>query len=232
MRGRLTGYHPNNFSLPETEAEMLEIMLGALLTQNTSWINAEKALFELYSQNLIDINALLNIPTENLAILIKSSGYYNQKAIKIRALVQYLSEHPISTLLTRSIEDLRPEIRGVKGCGNETCDSILLYALKKPIFVVDSYTKRLLIRLGLIPESYSYETIQDFFEQNLPKSMELYNEFHALIVQHAVHCCLKKPICESCPFGLDCAKLILESLPKKSTNKSLKKYSKNPNRTP
>ena len=114
----------------------------SLLTQNTSWINAEKALFELYSQNLIDINALLNIPTENLAILIKSSGYYNQKAIKIRALVQYLSEHPISTLLTRSIEDLRPEIRGVKGCGNETCDSILLYALKKPIFVVDSYTKR------------------------------------------------------------------------------------------
>ena len=82
MRGRLTGYHPNNFSLPETEAEMLEIMLGALLTQNTSWINAEKALFELYSQNLIDINALLNIPTENLAILIKSQDITTKKQSK------------------------------------------------------------------------------------------------------------------------------------------------------
>ncbi len=199
MRGRLTGYHPGNFELPNTERQMLEIMLGAILTQNTSWINAEKALFALDKESLIDAPRILGEPVDELAQLIRSSGYYNQKAIKIQGLARYLVDHPISSLLTRTVADLRPELRSIKGVGNETCDSIILYALKKPIFVVDAYTKRLLIRCGFIEATATYEEVQELFHKEIESSVAVYNEFHALIVQHSVHCCQKVPKCISCP---------------------------------
>lgn len=215
LRGRLTGYHCGNYDLPQTEAEMLEIMLGAVLTQNTSWTNAENALFHLHENKLIDINALLHISQENLASLIHSSGYYNQKAIKLKALVQYLKIHPISSLLKRSIDDLRPEMRQVKGLGNETCDSILLYALKKPIFVIDAYTKRLLIRFGYATLKSTYEEMQQLFHATFAPDVALYNEFHALIVQHSVHHCLKSPACKECHILHFCPQRIAESIPPK-----------------
>jgi endonuclease-3 related protein len=225
MRGRLTGYHPEDFNLPRTEPEMLEIMLGAILTQNTSWINAEKALFSLKEKDLIDIPALKNTPLDQLGSLIRSSGYYNQKAIKIHALVQFLLDNPIASLLKRDSAVLREDFLQIKGVGPETCDSILLYALKKPIFVVDTYTRRLMIRMGLFEPPAPYEEIQQLFQQNLERSMELFNEYHALIVQHAVHCCLKEPLCDQCPFQPPCQRSkINASIPPKKRN--LKKSSK------
>jgi endonuclease-3 related protein len=206
LRGRLTGYHPGNYELPDAETQMLEIMLGTILTQNTSWVNAEKALFELYHKGLIDIQKLLDVPLDQLAPIVRSSGYYNQKAARILNLARYLTDHPISSLLRRSIEDLRPELRAIKGMGNETCDSVLLYALKKPIFVVDAYTKRLLIRCGLITLTDSYEEVQTLFHHEIPSSVDVYNEYHALIVQHCVHCCIKAPLCGLCPLTNSCQK--------------------------
>lgn len=221
MRGRLTGYHPNDFSLPQNEAEILEIMLGAILTQNTSWINAEKALFSLNEHHLIDISALLNTPLDQLGLLIRSSGYFNQKAIKIHALMTFLRDHPISSLMKRDLAVLRDEFLQIKGVGPETCDSILLYALKRPIFVVDTYTRRLMIRMGLLEPPAPYEEIQVLFHQNLEKSVELFNEYHALIVQHAVHCCLKEPLCDQCPFQPPChrSKIDASIPPKKKKSK-------------
>ncbi len=227
MRGRLTGYHPGNFTLPSTERQMLEIMLGAILTQNTSWINAEKALFALDNKGLIDIQRLLSLPVDQLAQLIRSSGYYNQKAIKIQSLARFLADHPISSLLTRTVADLRPELRTIKGVGNETCDSIILYALKKPIFVVDAYTKRLLARCGLIEPTATYEEIQALFHTDLAPSVEVYNEFHALIVQHCVHCCLKAPQCVSCPQKEQCEKRPY-SAPKRGRSKKTKMSDQSP----
>ncbi len=206
LRGRLTGYHPGNYELPDTEKQMLEIMLGAILTQNTSWVNAEKALFELHNKSLIDIPRLLRVPLDQLAPIVRSSGYYNQKAARILNLAYYLTDHPISSLLKRSLEDLRPELRAIKGMGNETCDSVLLYALKKQIFVVDAYTKRLLIRFGLITPTDTYEEVQTLFHHEIQSSVDVYNEYHALIVQHCVHCCVKVPLCESCPLTDFCQK--------------------------
>jgi endonuclease-3 related protein len=220
LRGRLTGYHCGNYNLPQSEVEMLEIMLGAVLTQNTSWTNAEKALFNLHEKNLIDVDALLHISHDELASLIHSSGYYNQKAIKLKALAQYLKDHPIASLLTRSIDQLRPEMRTVKGLGNETCDSILLYALKKPIFVIDAYTKRLLIRFGYATLKSTYEEMQQLFHATFARDVALYNEFHALIVQHSVHHCLKSPSCKDCHILDSCPQLIQESIPPKKEKKS------------
>jgi endonuclease-3 related protein len=206
LRGRLTGYHPGNFDLPETDSEVLEIMLGTILTQNASWLNAEKALFVLAEHDLVDVEKLLNTEASKLAELIRPARFNNQKAARIHILMQYLLENPIKSLQQRSVEDLRPELRSIKGVGNETCDSILLYALKKPIFVVDAYTSRLLIRCGMITPGAKYEEIQALFQSKMPTSVEIYNEFHALIVQHCVHGCLKEPICEECPLDSSCPK--------------------------
>ena len=221
LRGRLTGYHPGNYELPSTEKEMLEVMLGAILTQNTSWVNAEKALFQLTHSDLIDTQKLLGVPVEQLAQLVRSSGYYNQKAARIHNLAHFLENHPIPSLLTQTAENLRPELRTIKGVGNETSDSILLYALKKPIFVVDAYTKRLLVRGGLITPSSTYEEIQALFHREITPSVEMYNEFHALIVQHCVHCCLKMPLCDSCPLKELCQKNSF-SVPKRGQSKKTK----------
>jgi endonuclease-3 related protein len=222
MRGRLTGYHPNNYKLPANEKQILEIMLGAILTQNTSWINAEKAIFNLIQHDCIDIAKILATPLENLGEIIRSSGYYNQKAIKLQSLMRFLQENPIKELNLKTTSDLRSIFLTVKGIGPETCDSILLYALKRPIFVVDAYTKRILGRLGIMPYTTDYDAIQHYIHNTLTPSTEIYNEFHALLVQHAVHQCLKEPQCDSCNFNSICPKII---------NLAEKKIPRKPKRT-
>src|SRR3989344_5270845 len=137
---------------PETEKDILEICLGAILTQNTNWNNVEKCIYNLNKEKLIDINKLKKIKTEKLAQLIRSSGYYNQKAIKIKNFIDYIYNKKISDLKNKKKEELRAELLAIKGIGPETADSIILYAFEKPIFVIDAYTKRIFSRLGLCKE--------------------------------------------------------------------------------
>jgi endonuclease III related protein len=219
-RGLFTGYHMKDYELPSTEGGMFEIMLGAILTQNTSWTNAEKALFELQKHNLLKISNYKDINVENLAEYIRSSGYYNQKAKKILNLIDCLEKNPIDALLKMKILPLREKLLEINGVGPETADSIILYALKKPIFVIDAYTKRILSRLGIIPVKSKYADIQALFHKQIKANLEVYNEYHALFVQHAVNVCKTKPICEKCQYNSECPKIIP---PKKKRTKRTQK---------
>ncbi|HEX9830076.1 MAG TPA: endonuclease III domain-containing protein [Thermodesulfobacteriota bacterium] len=187
----------------ETE---LECILGAILTQNTAWKNVEKALGNLKEGNLISIEKLALIPTPSLAILIRPSGYFNQKAIKIKNFIHFLIENYDGSLEKMFEEDwqkLRAELLTIKGIGPETADSILLYAARKPAFVVDAYTYRILRRHGLIPEECSYEEIQELFMDSLPQDVRLFNEYHALLVRLGKELCKKSPLCAGCPLEYD-----------------------------
>lgn len=223
LRGRYTGYHPNDYIIPDQPQDALEIMLGAILTQNTSWINAEKALFNLESNSMFSLEKLHKILEGDLAAMIKSSGYYNQKAKKIQNLVTFLMKNPISTLNQINIIDLRTKLLSVKGIGLETADSIILYAFKKPIFVIDAYTKRLLGRLGIIKQSESYDHFQLIFHDSLKHETPIFNEYHALIVQHCAHVCTAKPKCENCFLNGKCMKDIKIKPRKKPKKKNHEK---------
>ncbi|MEM2936829.1 MAG: endonuclease III domain-containing protein, partial [Candidatus Bathyarchaeia archaeon] len=147
-------------------------MLGAILTQNTAWKNVERALENLKREDLISIEKLASIPLHSLANLIRPSGYFNQKAVKIKNLVRFIIEDyggDIRRMFEEDKEKLREELLGIKGIGPETADSIMLYAGNKPVFVVDSYTYRVLSRHGLIPEEASYGEIQELFMDSLPE---------------------------------------------------------------
>ena len=161
---------------PKNSSQILEICLGAILTQNTNWKNVEKALANLIKNNLININKLDKIPQNKLALLIKSSGYYKQKAKKIKNFIKFLKSKKQIT---------RENLLEVWGIGKETADSILLYAYNKPYFVIDSYTKRFFSKLNYCKENINYEELQNLITKNLPKDVNLYKEFHALIVQHS-----------------------------------------------
>ncbi|MFH1409448.1 MAG: endonuclease III domain-containing protein [Nanoarchaeota archaeon] len=169
------GYHHNNFSYPKTPQHRFEVILGAILTQNTNWKNVEKALDNLQKNNLLSRQSIETIPEEELAALIKHAGYFNQKAKKIKLFLK-MKPRPI-----------REELLSVWGIGPETADSILLYAFRQPVFVIDAYTKRVLLSEGLCKENASYDELQQLFHENLPKDQALFNEFHALLVEHAKH---------------------------------------------
>ncbi len=184
----------------------LECMLGAILTQNTSWKNVEKALGNLKDRGLISVEKLSVVPAHVLAELIRPSGYFNQKAIKIKNFIKFIKENYDGRLEKMFKEDskkLREKLLGIKGIGPETADSILLYAAKKPIFVVDAYTYRVLSRHALIPEDSDYKEIQELFMDILPKHTRLFNEYHALLVKVGKEHCKKKPICNGCPLEYD-----------------------------
>ncbi len=219
-RGKFTGYHPNEYEFPNDEKDIFEIMLGTILTQNTSWINAEKALANLEKYSMLDIHKIDLLSLEKLALLIKSSGFYNQKAIKIRNLTNFLIKNPIDHLSHQNTDILRQKLLAVNGIGQETADCILLYAFKKPIFVIDAYTKRLLSRLDLIPPESTYQFCQNLFHNNIPINLEIYNEYHALIVQHCTHFCRSQPLCSICYLNLKCKKnIILKPKSKKKQKK-------------
>lgn len=184
-----------------------EIMLGAILTQATNWGNVEKAILNLKSNGLLEPYAIKEMPVQKLAELIRPVGYFNQKAKKIKSLVDYLVEKyggDIDKMRQQDLQKLRDELLSLRGIGKETADSILLYALEKPIFVVDAYTYRVLYRHGFVGEEASYDEIQELFMDNLPHSVELFNEYHALFVALGKNYCKKsKPLCDTCPIKYD-----------------------------
>jgi len=182
-----------------------EIMVGAILTQNTSWSNVEKAVNNLKKENLLEPRKLYRINQEKLAQLVKPSGYYNIKAQRLKNFVNLLVndfEGSTEKMFSGDGRELREKLLKVKGIGPETADSILLYAGKKPFFVVDAYTKRIFSRHKLISEDSTYYQIQEFFNQNLDRDVELFNEFHAQIVMLGKTICISKnPDCAKCPIG-------------------------------
>jgi endonuclease-3 related protein len=177
-----------------------EVVIGAILTQNTSWKNVKKAINNLKDKNLLSPERLYNTDTEVLAQVIKPSGYYNQKAKKIKHFLEYFKKYDFSfnKLQKINIKELREQLLAINGIGEETADSILLYALNKPIFVIDTYTKRIFSRLGFINENIKYSDLQKFFNNHLKKDTALFNEYHALIDYLAHFICKKKPECQKC----------------------------------
>ncbi len=191
-----------------------EVCVGAVLTQNTNWGNVEKALQNIKGEDLLSPKALREIPVERLAELIRPAGYFNVKSSRLKDFIGWLFERydgSLERMFAVNWRDLRAELLTVRGIGPETCDSILLYAGHMPSFVVDAYTKRLFSRLGLLGERASYEETRGLFMANLPADVPLYNEYHALIVQHCKDFCRKKPLCGSCPLNSIC-RYYLETL--------------------
>ncbi|MFA5357184.1 MAG: endonuclease III domain-containing protein [Candidatus Omnitrophota bacterium] len=182
-----------------------EVMVGAILTQNTSWLNVEKAISNLKSHNLLRPHKLSKLPLKRLASLIRPSGYYNIKAKRLKSFLKFFIGNyggDIKKMRETKPLFLREQLLCVNGIGPETADSILLYALDMPLFVVDAYTKRVLLRHGLIEEGASYGEVQKLFTQNIKKEVKLFNEYHALLVKLGKEYCLKnKPKCDICPLS-------------------------------
>ena len=180
-----------------------EIMVGAILTQNTNWTNVEKAIANLKAAGALSLGAMSELSREELAELIRPAGYYNIKADRLRNFFQLLEDEwggDLESFLAQSVDALRESLLSVKGIGPETADSMILYAAEKPIFVVDAYTHRILSRHNIIDDSYDYHQIQELFMDNLEEDVALYNEFHALIVLCGKEFCKKsRPACADCP---------------------------------
>ncbi|NYB52317.1 MAG: endonuclease III domain-containing protein [Methanobacteriaceae archaeon] len=184
--GATHGYHPLNYRLPETEDQKYEIILGAILTQNTAWTSAEKALWNLKELNAINPHHLLALDDNDLKEAVRPAGFLNQKSAYLINITHFF-------LSLEGRTPTRWEILKVKGVGNETADSILLYAYKQPEFVVDAYTKRIFSHLGLVDDKISYMDLKKLFEDNLPQDVPVYQEYHALLVEHAKRYYQKKP---------------------------------------
>ena len=183
-----------------------EVCVGAILTQNTNWMNVEKAIVNLKREGLLSLEALGEIGQERLAELIRPSGFFNVKSARLKDFTGWLQRGhgSLDAMFSGDWGTLREELIGVRGIGRETCDSILLYAGGKPSFVVDAYTKRLFSRLGLVRESDSYEQVRALFMEALPQDSILFNEYHALIVEHCKRHCRKRPLCDGCPLRPVC----------------------------
>jgi len=178
-----------------------EVIVGAILTQSAAWTNVERALSQLKAAIPLTPAALRDLPLDRLATLIRPCGYYNAKAVKLRAFVERLEashDDNLDQLFALDSADLRQELLSIHGIGEETADSIILYAAKKPVFVIDAYTRRIMGRLGLASESGSYSAFQRLFAENLPHEEGLFNEYHALLVRHAKEVCRKSPRCPLC----------------------------------
>ena len=183
-----------------------EVIVGAILTQNTNWLNVERAIINLRNANALDPETIRRLPTTELETLIRPSGFFRLKAVRLQQFTLFLHHSfmdDLQQLFALPLPELRKLLLGQKGIGPETADSILLYAAGKPSFVVDAYTHRLIERI-YNSQTASYDSIRDNFMQQLPISTELYNEFHALIVCHAKNfCCKRRPLCCECHL-LDC----------------------------
>ena len=182
----------------------LEMMVGAVLTQNTNWENVRKAIANLKESGSLSFAALSTLPVEELAQLLKPSGYFNIKAQRLKNLLQMISERyngKLELLLDADLTTGREALLSVKGIGPETADSILLYAANHPIFVIDTYTHRIFSRHHLVPEESDYDSLQEAFHDKLPAQPVLYNEYHALIVALGKDYCRKNnPRCAQCPL--------------------------------
>jgi endonuclease-3 related protein len=181
-----------------------EVMVGAVLTQNTNWNNVSRAIANLNEDNLLSLPALVELPIEALAEKIRPAGYYNLKAGRLKNLLNCINdrfEGRVDDFLAQDVETLHRVLLEVKGIGPETADSIILYAAEKLSFVTDAYTHRILFRQGLLAEDDGYHEIQELFHSSLPAEVPLYNEYHALLVRLGKEFCKKtNPRCETCPL--------------------------------
>jgi len=199
----LAYYGPQNWWPAQ---EPFEVMVGAILTQSAAWRNVEKAIFNLKQAKALSPEMLRQIPLNELARLIHPCGYYNAKAQKLKFLARWLGNHyadDLNKLFATDTHHLRQQLLSIHGIGQETADSILLYAANKPVFVIDAYTRRIINHVGLATEGSSYSAYQALFMDNLPVDTQLFNEYHALLV------CLAKDVCRSRPF---CSKCCLNNL--------------------
>ncbi|MEZ0537246.1 endonuclease III domain-containing protein [Caldicellulosiruptoraceae bacterium PP1] len=193
-------YGPQHWWPAQSKFEMI---VGAILTQNTSWSNVEKAIDNLKKYNILSLEKIIDTSEDIIKECIKPAGYYNQKAERLKFFCSYINErynNDLDEFLNQDLKTLREKLLSIKGIGPETADSIILYASEKPIFVIDAYTKRLFYRLGIIDSpDIEYHTLQKIFMDNLDKDSNLFNEYHALIVIHCKNACTKKqPKCFEC----------------------------------
>lgn len=180
-----------------------EIAVGAILTQNTNWSNVEKAIANLKKAGVLNAQAMNRLDHDQLAALIRPAGYFNVKAKRLRSFLDFLHLEyggRISKMKDSDLSELRDRLLSVNGIGPETADSILLYALQKPVFVVDAYTKRILTRHNIIGADADYHECQQLFHKSFNNHPELFNEYHALIVRLGKDYCRPKPLCSSCPL--------------------------------
>ena len=194
-------YGPRHWWPAETS---FEVMVGAILTQNISWKNVERAIQNLKDEGFLEAKGIHQMKEARLAALIRSSGYYRVKAERLKAFVKFFFENydgSLKRMRKETLETMRKKLLQVKGIGPETADSILLYGLKKPIFVVDAYTRRIFSRHGIVSENASYGEIQRLFMDFLPLDENLFNEYHALLVHLGKTLCRKVPRCDLCPLS-------------------------------
>ncbi|GAA0603474.1 endonuclease III domain-containing protein [Virgibacillus siamensis] len=180
-----------------------EMLIGAILVQNTNWRNAEKAISRL--KDCLEPEIMDNLPEKDLAELIKPSGFFNIKAGRIKAFLEWFRKYDYDTERAAKLEGsrLRQELLNIKGIGRETADVMLLYVFDKPIFVTDAYARRIFYRLGYdMPESY--ESFRNLVEEHMPNELNVFQEYHALLVEHAKQICKKRPSCEICPLNAAC----------------------------
>jgi endonuclease III related protein len=197
-RRLIAAYGPQHWWPAESQ---FEVMVGAVLTQSSAWTNVEKAIDNLKEAKTLSPEAIRNMSFSELAEIIKPSGYYNVKARKLKSLAYWLEENftdNIHKMAESDMQSLREKLLSVYGIGPETADSILLYALGKPVFVIDSYTRRIVSRIGLLGEEDSYNDYRRLFMANLEPDAAIYNEYHALLVNLAKEACNKKPACLKC----------------------------------
>ena len=181
----------------------LEVSVGAILTQNTAWTNVEKAIRRLKEARALSLSALSRISHRRLSALIKSAGYFNIKAWRLKHFISFLQRRyrgSLKEMFRQKSEPLRAELLSVNGIGPETADSILLYAGETPIFVIDAYTKRIFSRHGVLPYGKSYDEFQSLFMKHLPRQAALYNQYHAMLVNVGKDFCRARPRCDSCPL--------------------------------
>lgn len=187
--------HPTYHGKKPNNRQRFEIIVGAILTQNTSWKNVEKAIFNLNKNRLLSIENIKKTHVKKLASSIKPTGYFNQKAERLKIVADFFSKNRSPT---------RDELLDVKGIGPETADSILLYAFQKPFFVIDAYTRRIFSRMGLCKKDCPYGELQSLFTKSLKKDTKLFSEYHALLVELAKDHCRTKPVCKGCPISSCC----------------------------
>ena len=203
------GYHKKNHIVKHDSTDIFEIMTGAILTQNTAWKNVEISINNLKNNGIVTAKKLLTGEEDIIKILIKSSGYYNQKYKKLYIAFRWFLENDFlgdnSGGNTLPPKPSRDELLSIWGIGEETADSILLYAYNSPSFVIDAYTKRITERLIPDVKLKIYKDYKNYFEENIERNTELYNEYHALIVKHSVELCRKKPVCGECFLREKCS---------------------------
>ncbi len=189
-----------------------EIVIGAILAQNVAWRNVENAISRLKAHHLLTLSAIYESGVSEIAPLIRSTRFYNQKAERLKRLTHFLYDQykgDLERMLKQPTDRLRPKLLALKGFGEETVDSILLYAGGHPVFVIDAYTKRICARTGLAESNISYGRLQQFFMDRLPADAALYNDYHAQLVHLGNTCCKKnKPDCHRCPIDRYCLQII------------------------